>query len=1434
MSRRKSTCLLLALIFVMSVIASLLIMFTNLSVNAETETKEQRAERFTSRDSFEYNGQNYLLEDYPDLYFKVETIGIDVETGASVVKENDAILNIIPYEYFLSEGQYSYSGSVYGFFVDNFIDAAGTLHNIVVVYKYLNNLGETYSFKAQLIPLFEFEFLTIKKEEGMFKAYEYNPGRIYKKSNYIVTQSYYCQNYSEPMVVAAPQKGILYVDQFDNCNKYYLQNIKHAIKLSLLQDVQKGEEGYDIFEDKATIIQGTYFSYQGGAIREKSIMDKVVEGTTGTAKVIGETIIGTIMEATGAGVVWNVVNFSVPIVKVLLEEKYSFTTENNKNNYKSTFDHQTQAQAGEYCRSAKIEFDMSDGRTIALRPKNLLINEKEDDYLEMSYTLSHQSLKNYTYRSLLQGQYVFSLSTIDGSENYYVDSNYETIIGDQFKPIEEDKVTMDYVTDDFSSYFKFTPQNSGSYEIFTKGKYKTQLDLYSDTNLSRKLASGQALDGNNTLIRLNLNKGITYYLRADTIGVIGRRIFPIVINFIPNEIHPNENKNGQVSDLPIRFSYLGAVTKNLEFRATTASYRLVARVQILDEQNSKQNIIVGESGDGLQFLAKAGVRYIFEVSRSELESAGTSFPVTLELRDGKAMQFGEKAQMMKGQNYVKFTAPLQGKYLIEYDQNDIRNLVFYTAVGTEIPYESQTKSVALMQGDNFIGLQTVNGEKLSMSLYTGNQGTFTIGEREEETFIYSRLSGCNYLKLNAREGMYKIIGISGGNVKNIYYTDFSHPLTKINDIFYFKDGIYYVEIEGSANGTLKVIKTDLENEFNINVQNNDKTIQTEQLLKGNPYSIVILDRQGKIVELENVSFTLKYGNKTINIEGDTFTVPFDAEVGKELEIIGSYNGSEFSQKYLVINPFSLALEEYISVDGGKMVVNYLVNAEEMGILNGEYVLNLTYTFHHAGNAFMTETVNGIQEELSYNKEFTGARRYGELTLVLRLDYVVGNQSFNFDFTEKLDRNTQSMPASSSTLSSETLFLTHADVVNNITYVIDPSVKLLSIQGKNGYQYKTKFVIKDRNEPLLLYLMDFKSKAGSGNAIESVNRTLCLWSYGTSELVGGKGTAKSFTPNNGEKFSAFNARNTNKNTKNGGHAIQGKQIYLGGDKLKLVGGDGANGIGFGTQTFYSTVLYTYISGENGGQGGNGIYTYGTVDIKLKSFEAHGGNGGYGADGKSQFVKYDLSAFYSGYEGVRGGHGGNGGIAVECDRFIANELSADCSIKLYSGNGGYGGNGGSGKDGLNGASGSSVAPDGENGYNGGSGGNGGSSGYVLKTNKAEANLYSVITLYGGNGGNGGRGGDGGDGGDGKSTSTWTKKGGNGGDGGYAGTGGNALTVTAVNISGNLGWTIHNPTPGTGGRGGAGGIGGQKGTGGFMGSDGQKGETRPNGSNGRVVTS
>ncbi len=57
---------------------------------------------------------------------------------------------------------------------------------------------------------------------------------------------------------------------------------------------------------------------------------------------------------------------------------------------------------------------------------------------------------------------------------------------------------------------------------------------------------------------------------------------------------------------------------------------------------------------------------------------------------------------------------------------------------------------------------------------------------------------------------------------------------------------------------------DFADEYNIVLQNYDKTPQTDEVLKGNEYEICILDKAGKAIELEEILFTLQYNMPNSN------------------------------------------------------------------------------------------------------------------------------------------------------------------------------------------------------------------------------------------------------------------------------------------------------------------------------------------------------------------------------------------------------------------------------------------------------------------------------------------------------------------------------------------------------------------------------------------
>lgn len=433
--------------------------------------------------------------------------------------------------------------------------------------------------------------------------------------------------------------------------------------------------------------------------------------------------------------------------------------------------------------------------------------------------------------------------------------------------------------------------------------------------------------------------------------------------------------------------------------------------------------------------------------------------------------------------------------------------------------------------------------------------------------------------------------------------------------------------------------------------------------------------------------------------------------------------------------------------------------------------------------------------------------------------------------ENYSSTTQSMPKIDSEFTKEEVYLTNDNVVGDVTYTIGENVKILVINGKSGVVHNIKIDVKKSNDPILIYLIDFNSHALTGNVITSKERTVTIWSYGSSKLIGGNGSVKAITPNDGESFYDFERRNENTNTKNGGHAIEVYDLYLRGDSLELKGGLGATGIGFGTQKYYSSTLYTYISGENGGNGGQGIKAWSNICLSIKSLTVSGGDGGNGANGLDSYIKTDPYKFYKGLEGVRGGNGGNGGDAIMCNDLIIDTLES-INVVLYAGNGGNGGKGGNGGDGKDGVNIDNTL-NGEDGYYGGNGGNGGASGYVINADRIFSNSLSGFTLHGGNGGAGGNGGNGGKGGNGEDNSKWFSSGGDGGRGGQAGYGGDVYPSLITNLSGSYDWKIIQGSVGEGGKGGAGGTGGVGGNGGTFGSKGKDGVKGGDGGAGTIIT-
>lgn len=290
-----------------------------------------------------------------------------------------------------------------------------------------------------------------------------------------------------------------------------------------------------------------------------------------------------------------------------------------------------------------------------------------------------------------------------------------------------------------------------------------------------------------------------------------------------------------------------------------------------------------------------------------------------------------------------------------------------------------------------------------------------------------------------------------------------------------------------------------------------------------------------------------------------------------------------------------------------------------------------------------------------------------------------------------------MPNSNTKFSSEKIYLTHNTVTKEISYTISKDVKLFVLQGSAGSSYKIKLNIEDGTTPLLIYLVDFNSQVLRGDVISAQGRTISIWSYGDSRLTGCNDTMPSNTPNKGENVRDFaNRTNNDHETSTGGAAIKANDVYIHGDSLFLQGGRGANGSGVGIKNIYTTVLYTYFTGERCGNGGAGIMALGKVDIQIRGLEVYGGTGGNGND-RLSFVLKNPGTTSCGevYAGMYGGNGGRGGYGGDVYLLVITNLPGSYGWNTILGKAGMGGSGGAGGDGGIGGNGGWAGHKGEDG-------------------------------------------------------------------------------------------------------------------------------------------
>ena len=384
------------------------------NAQTENETKEQKAERMTSQETFTFDGKNYGVADYPQLYGK--TLAQNPDNRQTLILRDDPILQLIPQEYFLDEQEKTNFSEKYSFFINNFRDRFNVKHSIVVIYrvKYENEQVLNPTVKLEL--LFEYEYLTIEKNMGSYAGYQYVGDPLmfpYNKDYYTLSQAYYCENYSRPVTVAAPQLITEGWHQFSPCHKYYARNMAYEVTYTNLQTPEHDDPGYQIRQDNGLVLSAATLGYQGLAARAK--------GTPDIVDNVGETIKYGLGFFKPFGTVFTILD-GVKIIsdwtQIITQNENAVTIDTPVSERLILWDFQNQeeqATAGRYLKKSVIDQEGTEN-TLLIRPHNV---SGTQEYMKFLFTSANTPTIPGYDRNLFQGNFVFNL-VADGEEDFSV------------------------------------------------------------------------------------------------------------------------------------------------------------------------------------------------------------------------------------------------------------------------------------------------------------------------------------------------------------------------------------------------------------------------------------------------------------------------------------------------------------------------------------------------------------------------------------------------------------------------------------------------------------------------------------------------------------------------------------------------------------------------------------------------------------------------------------------------------------------------------------------------------------------------------------------------------------------------------------------------------------------------------------------------------
>lgn len=243
-----------------------------------------------------------------------------------IVYGDDPIVNYVPKELFMQEGQELNIVGDYGYYIytfpDRYRNADGWGHAITknfhsfllvfsIEYSVLNVEGSTTAdgFAYEIKPLFQREYATLMPDgKDNVGLPDYSIGEFNEKKSLSAIYNYYyrhpigCEpaegvSREDGLVVPVPQKSGDFSSEYKDVNIFYLKDITVGAQIQNEQDPNVGDIGYDAYEDDGSFLIGA--GYDMHALEYVSGSDDWDGAVLNTLHFVGKQVVGAALGASG-------------------------------------------------------------------------------------------------------------------------------------------------------------------------------------------------------------------------------------------------------------------------------------------------------------------------------------------------------------------------------------------------------------------------------------------------------------------------------------------------------------------------------------------------------------------------------------------------------------------------------------------------------------------------------------------------------------------------------------------------------------------------------------------------------------------------------------------------------------------------------------------------------------------------------------------------------------------------------------------------------------------------------------------------------------------------------------------------------------------------------------------------------------------------------